>query len=270
MRKFDTLQLFIHYSRVIIKSWFQYKVDACLRSLAVFLRESAGIIIVYLMLMKFETINGWNINELMFLFSFIFFTYGIFILFFTGFRDFENLVNKGTFDRFLLRPRGLIFQIIASNADWFAAIGHGGLGLLLFIYSANSIGVDWTLLKVLYISFAIISGVLIQGALFLFIASLSFTLVKTNNIKEVLYWNTRKFAGYPITIFHSIVQFLLIYIVPFAFVNFFPAQFILRKADMLQFSITYIYIAPLVGFLLYTLSYIFWRFSLRYYSSTGS
>ena len=233
----DTFALFIHYSLITIKSRFQYKVDAIFRSLAVFLRESASIIIIYFMLLKFENINGWDINELLFLFSFIFFTYGLLILFFTGFRDFENMVNKGSLDRFLLRPRGLVFQIISSNADWFAAI---------------------------------IGGVLIQGALFLFIASLSFTLIKVTNIRNILYWNTRKFAGYPLSIFHGSIQFLLTYIVPFAFVNYFPAQFILRKADLIDFPITYIYIAPCVGFVLYALSYCYWRYSLKFYKSTGN
>ncbi|WP_435236496.1 ABC transporter permease [Psychromonas sp. PT13] len=266
----NTLALFLHYSAITMKSWFQYKVDAILRSLAVFLREASSIIIIYFMLLKFETINGWNVNELLFLFSFIFFTYGLFILFFTGLRDFEGLVNKGTFDRFLLRPRGLIFQIIACKVDWFAAIGHGTLGWMLFIYSANNINIEWNYLTITYCTFAIISGVLIQGALFLFLASLSFTLIKISNLRQMLYWNTRKFAGYPISIFHGSIKFLLIYIVPFAFVNYFPAQYLLRKSDLADFPIMYIYIAPLVGFVLYALAYCYWIYSLKFYKSTGN
>ena len=266
----DVLRLFLHYSSITIKSRFQYKIDALFRSLAVFLRESSGIIIIYFMLLKFDDINGWNINELLFLFSFLFFTYGLLILFFTGFRDFEKMVNRGDLDRFLLRPRGLVFQIIASNADWFATIGHGCLGLLLFTYSATQINIDWNAALIAYCVVAIISGVLIQGALFLFIASLSFTLIRVTNIRNILYWNTRKFAGYPLSIFHGSLQFFLTYIVPFAFVNYFPAQFILRKEDLSDFPIIYIYIAPCVGFVLYALSYCYWRYSLRFYKSTGN
>ncbi|MDC7218754.1 MAG: ABC-2 family transporter protein [Spirochaetales bacterium] len=268
--KNDSLALFGHYSKHIMKAWFQYKVDACLRSLAVFLRESAGIIVIYMMLLKFDSINGWTRDELLFLFSFIFLTYGIFILFFTGFRDFPKLVNKGTFDRFMLRPRGLVFQVIASNADWFAAIGHGGLGICLFIFSASRLTIEWSLGLGIYCFFTILGGVLIQGAIFLFLASLSFSLIETGNLKSLLFWNTRKFAGYPISIFHSSIQFLLTFVVPFAFVNYFPAQFLLRKPDLAEFPLFFIYIAPLVGPILYILSYAYWRFSLRFYKSTGS
>lgn len=75
-----------------------------MRSLAVFLREAAGIIIIYLTLRSFDQLNDWNTMELFFLYSLVFMTYGILIIFFTGLRDFEWTVNGGGLDRFLLRP----------------------------------------------------------------------------------------------------------------------------------------------------------------------
>ena len=49
--KNDTMHLVGVYTRTIMKSWFQYKVDAVLRSLAVFLREATGIIVIYFTLL---------------------------------------------------------------------------------------------------------------------------------------------------------------------------------------------------------------------------
>lgn len=241
-----------------------------MRSLAVFLREAAGIIIIYLTLRSFDQLNDWNTMELFFLYSLVFMTYGILIIFFTGLRDFEWTVNGGGLDRFLLRPQGVLFQVLASNSDWFAAIGHGGLGLVLLLVSAGKIGVVWTTGTVVYFVFAIISGVLIQGAIFLFIASLCFYIMKVNNIRGVLYHDTRQFAGYPISIYPKAIQVLMIYIVPFAFVNYFPVQFVLRKPDMAAFSPVYMYIVPFVGIVLYLLAYAFWRFYLKHYHSSGN
>lgn len=266
----DAFSMFLYYTKITIKSWFQYKVDAVLRSLAVFLREATGIIVIYFTLLKFDNINGWNINEMLFLFSLLFITYGILIIFFTGLRDFGSSVQNGSFDRLILRPRGLLFQVIASNSDWFAAIGHGFLGITLFIISANNVGIVWNVKTIVYYIFAVIGGVLIQGAIFLFLASLNFFLIQTDNLKGLLYWNMRKFAGYPISIFHKVIQVLIIYVVPFAFVNYFPAQFLLRKEDMVNYPATYMYIAPFIGIILYLLAYVFWRYSFRYYKSTGN
>lgn len=266
----DTLHLMAVYTRTTARAWFQYRIDAVLRSLAVFLREATGIIVIWLTLMKFDTLNGWDIYEMFFLFSLLFLTYGIMIIFFTGLRDFGRTVRDGSFDRFILRPRGLLFQIIFANSDWFAAIGHGGLGLVLFLISAGKAGIEWDIFSAVYYIFTILGGVLIQGAVFLFLAALNIYLLQTDSFKEMLYWNMRKFAGYPISIFNKVIQIIMIYVMPFAFVNYFPAQYLLQKSDMEAYPKVYMYLTPIIGILMYLAAYLFWRFSIRFYKSSGN
>jgi len=268
--KFDFFSLSGLYTKMIFRSWFQYQVDAVLRSLAVFLRESTSIIVIYFTLLKFDQLNGWNIYEMLFLFSLLYVTYGIMIIFFTGLRDFGETVRNGGFDRYILRPRGLLYQLIFSNADWFAAVGHGGLGITLFVISAAKINVVWTPWRVVYYLLAIAGGVLIQGAIFLFLATLNIYLLETGMLKEVFFWNARKFAGYPISIFHKAIQFAMTFIVPFAFVNYFPSQFLIRKDDMMNYPEAFMYITPIIGIVMYLLAYLFWRVSIKHYKSSGN
>ena len=268
----DAISMFYQYSRVTMKSWFQYRVDALLRSLAVFLREATGIVSIVLVLTKFDVngINSWNVDDLVFLYSCLFTTYGILIIFFTGLRDFGKTIQDGTFDRFLLRPRGILFQIIASDADWFAAVGHGALGVVLFSYAISRIDVVWNLGNVLYLATAFIGAILIQGAIFLFFASLSFYFVKANNVHNVLFWNLRNIAGFPISIFPKIIQYMLMYVVPFAFVNYFPAQHLLRNDDLIYYPEVYLYLTPIIGIVMYLGAYCFWRTAIKHYKSTGN
>lgn len=267
----DTLLLYFLYCRTSIKSWFQYRLDAFLRSFAVMLREATAIIVSYVTFLNFKNIDGWSLNELLFLYSFMFLTYGIFVIFFTGLRDFQDMVIKGDLDRLLIRPRGVLFQILASNSDWFAAIGHGTLGVIVFVYSTSRLGVVWNLAKVFMALSCIVSGVLVQGALFLVFASLSFFIVKTDNIKNVLYWNIKSFMGYPISIYPHIIQYIVVYVIPLAFVNFFPAQLImgLVKENNI-FPSVYLGLSMVVGLILYLIGYCVWRISIKLYSSTGS
>lgn len=270
MEKYNSLKMYGYYTKISMKAWFQYKLDAVLRSFAVLLREATAIIALYITLIKFEVVNGWNINEIMFLFSFLFLTYGIMIIFFTGLRDFDKIVNKGNLDRYLLRPRGVLFQILTSNSDWFAAIGHLLLGLILFILSAASVGIVWNVISVIYCIFTILGGVLIQGAIFLFSASMNFYFLNSNrSIESLLYRNSRKLAGYPISIYKNFLQYFIIFIVPFAFVNYFPASFLMEKTTDNYPTFLY-YISPIVGIVLYALSYIFWKISLKHYKSSGN
>lgn len=262
--------LLTRYIRIVIKIWFQYKVDAILRSFAVFLREATGIIVIFFTFQKFTNINGWNINEMLFLFSFIFLSYGILILLFTGLRDFEYLIHTGEFDRFMLRPRGLLFQVVVWDADYFAAIGHGTLGIFLFMATTSKVGITWNVMNILYCISTIIGGVLIQGAIFLILACISFYSIKNGSVKELFYYSGRKLAQYPISIYPKLIQNFLIYIVPFAFVNYFPTQYFLQKQDLGSYWRGFMYLNPVIGIGLFFIAYLFWNHSIKKYSSTGN
>lgn len=256
--------------KMSILTRMQYRIDSIVATLAVFVRESTNIIVIYLALLKFDKINGWNVNEMLFLFSILFLTYAFVVSLFADLRDFSCMIREGRFDRLLVRPRGLLFQLILNNADLMASAGHGTLGVLLFLISANRVGITWDFSTILYYIGAIIGGVLIQGGMFILFSALSFYFVETNSIREIFYWNMRKFAGYPISIYNKLIQGLMIYVVPFAFVNYFPAQYLLRKEDMANYNEVYMYIAPAVGVVIYLAAYGFWRISVKRYKSTGN
>lgn len=266
----DTLNMFWYYSKTSLNSRLQYKADAILTTIALFFTQTTEVIAIYFTLQKFNSVNGWNINELMFLFSILFLTYGIFIIFFAGLRDFRYRIIDGAFDRMIIRPRGILFQLISVNSDWLAATGYGGLGLVLLIISAIKVDMIWNVQNIAYYILIIINGVLMQAAMYLFFASLRFFFVEVDNLIGLTFHNMRNFAKYPISIFNKGIQLILIYIVPFAFLNYFPAQYLLRKEDMAQYPEIYMYIAPFIGIIMYLLAYLFWRFSLRYYKSTGN
>ena len=264
------LKIAIQSLRMSVHTRFQYRMDSFVAALAVFIREATGIVVIYLALMKFDSINQWNVDEMLFLFSMLFVTYGFVVVLFADLRDFSRMIREGRFDRLMIRPRGLLFQLISNNADIIAAIGHGTLGIILFVVSAGRVGVIWNLTTILYYVGAIVGGVLIQGGVFIIFSALSFYFVETGSLRDIFYWNMRKFAGYPISIYNKMIQGIMIYIVPFAFVNYFPAQFLLRKSDMVNYPEIYMYLAPAVGVIVYLIAYIFWRVSVKHYKSTGN
>lgn len=112
MKEYNIWQMSLQYTRLTMKAWFQYRVDAILRSLAVFLREATGIIAIWFMLLKFDSLNGWNQKEMLFLYSLIFLTYGIMIIFFTGLRDFFDFRFPAVLpDPHQHAPRGLLLEL---------------------------------------------------------------------------------------------------------------------------------------------------------------
>jgi ABC-2 type transport system permease protein len=262
--------LFFRYSILSLKTTLEYKFDRTLLTFAVFFREMMNVVVVYLILIRFMRIKGWELNEMFFLYSFLFLSYSLFIFFFTGIRDFDDMVYTGEFDRFLIRPLGLMFQIIASRIDFCATIGHGAVGVILFMNTAGLVGIRWNAQNIIYLIVVLIGGAIIQASIFMISSCFSFWAIKTFNIRNMVFFNSRRFAGYPISFYPAIIQKLLIFIVPFAFVSYFPAQFYLRKPDLAVFWNGYLYLTPVVGLIMFVVVYEFWRLGLKHYGSSGN
>ncbi len=266
----DLIVIFFKFSKLSLKQTLEYKFDRTMITFAIFCREMISVIVIFLILLRFLHIRGWELNELMFLYSFLFLSYSLFVFMFAGIRDFDGMVHSGELDRFLTRPLGLMFQIIAARVDYPATLGHGVVGILLFFFTAFSVGIEWNLQNSIYYIVALIGGAVIQASIFLLSACFSFWAVRTENLRNLIFFNARRIAGYPISFYPAIIQKMLIYLIPFSFVNYFPTQFFLRKDDLHLFWGGYMYLTPVVGVILFLIVYQLWKFGVRNYTSTGN
>lgn len=149
---------------------------------------------------------------------------------------------------------------------------------LNFIVWISSFWFYWTfsLVTIKDAAVMILSGALLplwfmpQASIFLFASCFSFWTVKTDNLRNMIFFNARRFSGYPISFYPGIIQKLLMFVIPFAFVNYFPAQFYLNKAEINSFWNGFLYLSPAVGAIMFVLVYMFWRQGVRHYSSTGT
>lgn len=256
--------LYFRFLKMIAMSRMQYKFDTFLLSLAVLVRESVTVATLYFILLKFSQIKGWDIGQLLFLYSFVFLTYSLCILIFTGVRDFEGIINRGEFDAYLTKPIHPLFQVIARRSDIMATFGHGGLGLILFIYSYHQMGIPFNARNLIILFLVLIGGILIQGALLLIPASLTFWTSKSSEIQNLMFYQMRSFIAYPISIYPKIIQYLLTYIIPLAFVNFYPAQYFFNSSMSQS-----IYLTPIIGVVIFSAAAFLWKFGVLHYKSTG-
>jgi ABC-2 type transport system permease protein len=258
------MRLYGKFLRMTMMARMQYKLDTLLLSLAVFVRESVTVVALWFILNKVSTIQGWDMGELLFMYSFVFLTYSLCILIFTGVRDFESIANHGEFDVYMTKPLRPLFQVIARRSDVMATFGHGILGILLFIYAAQRTSLEFDFQNIIVLILAIIGGVLLQGGLLLFIAALTFWTTKSSEIQNLLFYQMRGFIAYPISIYPTFVRYLLTYIIPFAFVSYYPAQYFYSEHALLYGLVT-----PFVAVLVFSLALFVWKMGLRRYSSTG-
>ena len=98
----------------------------------------------------------------------------------------------------------------------------------------------------------------------------AFWIVRHKSMTEFIVWFLREFADYPVSIYLRALQIILTFVLPYAFINFFPAQYFLQKNDFLLFHPLIQYLSPAVGAIMFAIAVVFWKIGLRHYQSTGS
>jgi ABC-2 type transport system permease protein len=226
---------------------------------------------IWILLDRFKMIQGWSLFEVMLLFNMNLFAYALtsFAFRVPMFQEIQQMVRMGNFDIVLVRPvNSLVYMLMGRpNAGYF---GQMSLATVIFIICFVNLDIQFTPLKFLYLIATLIGGTLIQASLFLVSGTLSFWIVRTSTIYGTLVGSFREFIDYPISIYHRFFQVILTFIIPLAFINFFPSHYLLDKGGEILFHPVLQYGTPVVGIVFFMIAYKFWTTGVNKYESTGS
>ena len=103
--------MYIESLKMNIKSQIEYKVSFIMDALSQFFIFFTYYFVIIALFDKFSNIRGFNVYEVLLCFSIVHFGYAFTETFFRGVDKFENLIIDGSLDRFLVRPRGILFQV---------------------------------------------------------------------------------------------------------------------------------------------------------------
>lgn len=212
-----------------LKTIMQSKVDFLMGLFGFFLSQIMGIAFLYLVFEQIPDLKGWTLDQLIFIYGFAQIPRGIdHLLTDNIWLVAYRLVINGDFDRYMLRPMNIFFQVIAEKLQP-DALGELLVGTILVARSlAKGIVVtDGLHIALFFVS--ILAGALIYTSIKLFFASLAFWVKVSGPFLQAAY-DLANFAKYPTEIYAKGIRFLITWVVPFAFVAYLPAGFFL-KAD---------------------------------------
>lgn len=260
----ESIKIYCKYVKMNIRSQMEYKVSFLLMSLGHFAITFIEFLGMYALFARFEQIKGWNLYEVSVFYGIINISFAIAEAVGRGFDVFHNHVKKGTFDRILLRPRGLFLQIVSQDFQ-LMRIGRFLQGCLVLFYGLRHLGkpIDGIDLIVLLIS--LFCSILFFLGLMILQATLSFWSVESLEIINVFTYGGVQTAQYPIDIYAKWFQKILIYVVPVGSISYFSLRYVLRGENLLLACM-----APLSGVAFFVLSLGLFRIGTRYYCSTGS
>ena len=220
---------------------------------------------------RFETIGGWTLAEVAFLYGLVELSFGLMDMFFAGFDPtfFGENIRKGSFDQLLLRPVPVIWQVLGSDLT-LRRIGYVFLGLTIFVFAVHFSGLEWTLAKVVYLPFVIVGMVLFFGGLFMIGSSFTFWTVESVEAMNILTFGGSFLISYPMSIYQDWLRRIFTFVVPAIFLNYYPALYFLDKPDPFDFPFIAHFLAPVAGGIVFALALAFWKFGLGHYQSTGN
>ena len=224
---------------------------------------------LWVTLREFPSMNGWDFKQMAFLYALWMLAHELHNTFFFTVVNVPEYVREGRFDRFLVRPLDALFQALTVPSQIFP--DGLVLAIVTFVIMTHVSGVlvDWQFFA--YVPFAVIGGALIDLGISLAIATVAFWFVRVDTLRWVVMSLEQEFTRYPISIYTRGVRVLLSFVFPFAFMNYFPATYLLHKADTgLALSPQVGLLTPAVGLAWLTASYLFWRIGLNHYQGTGS
>jgi ABC-2 type transport system permease protein len=258
-------RIFGAYFVQFLKMRLAYRMDFFIDTLAVGFSLLIQLAVLGVLFSKVRELDGWSFPQVLFIYGFSLVPLGLFNLVSVnlyGFAD-EYLIG-GRFDRVLLRPVGSLAQVIFESFN-VSGLNEILLGLAVMAHASLKLGADFGVTDVLALLVLAPGAALVYLGVFLALTAVSFWVEDKMGLAPPVY-NLIRFSRYPITIYSLPVRIFLTFVLPFAWVAFYPAAWFVGGPELARVALA----TPLVGVLVFTGAALMWRRGVRNYVSTGS
>lgn len=266
-----TLKRYLRLYKALISQFFkvvmQSKVDFLMGLFGFFFTQLAGILFLYLVFEQIPDLKGWSLEQLVFIYGFAQIPRGIDHLFTDNLWLVAwRLVINGDFDRYMLRPMNVFFQIIAEKLQP-DALGELLVGTILVVYSVAKGVVVLDALHIAMFVVSVLAGSLIYTAVKLLFASLAFWIKRSGPFLQLAY-EMAEFAKYPTEIYAKALRFVITWVIPFAFVAYLPAGYFLGSG--MGNHVGVIGIECAIALVAWLIAYAVFHKGIRIYESAGN
>lgn len=260
---------YIRLYRIFVVQYFktllQSRMDFFVGLSGFLISQAAGLAFLYLVFEQIPSMNEWTLEQMLFIYGFAQIPRGLDHLltdnlWMVGWQ----MVIKGTFDKYLLRPMNLFFQIVCEKVQ-FDAMGELLIGGVLVGRAIVNGTVSVTALKVVLFMVSVIAGAVIYTSVKLFFAALAFWVKETSPLMTTAY-EVADFAKYPVEIYSKPIRVVLMTVLPFAFVAYIPSTFFLVHANIWKT----IGAECVIAVILWLVAYGFFRKGIGVYESAGN
>lgn len=261
--------MFLRYVSTSISSQMEYRASFFIQIAGQFFITLIDFLGVWVLFGRFGNILGWELYEVMVLYGTVSLSFAINDFVTRGFDIMPRLILSGDLDRFLLRPRPMVLQILGYEFST-RRFGRLAQGLLFLIIGFSGLNLPWNPAKILLFSFTILGGAALFMGLIMIQGAFSFWVPAGLEFMNIFTYGGIETAQFPVTIYHKWFRGFFIFVIPLACISYFPLTEVMGRYDPLGSTMFLRYAAPAAGFLFLGIGTGVWKFGLKYYKSTGS
>lgn len=252
-----------------IRVSMSYRTSFLLLAVGQFLISGLDFVAILVMFANVDELGGFSLTEVAFLYGGSALCLGLADLFLGNIERLGQRIRLGTFDQMMVRPLSVYVQVCA---DEFALrrLGRITQAALVFGWSVHALQLNWTPARVAMVPYLLVFGTMIFLAIFTIGAAVQFWTAESSELANAFTYGGSTLAQYPLTIYPREAIQAVTFVVPLAFVNWYPSLYILDRPDPLDLPQATQFAGPLAALLLTAVAAAVWRTGVRRYRSTGS
>lgn len=261
------LRLYLRYAGISIRSQMQYRASFAMWTTGHFVITGGEFLGLWALMDRFGSLRGWSLPEVGIFYGLTSCAFAVAEAIWRGFDILPGLIQRGEFDRLLLRPRSAALQVVGYELT-LMRLGRLLQGLLVLLWSATALEVTWTVGRALLVVWAVVGGACLFGGLLVAQATIAFWTIETLELVNVLTFGGVETAQYPLAIYRGWLRSLFTFLVPLACISYFPGLAVIGRPHDAPLAL--LAAAPAAGVLFLGAALAFWRFGVRHHTSTGS
>ncbi|MFD2614339.1 ABC transporter permease [Paenibacillus gansuensis] len=257
------------FARLAIQRQLEYPLFLVSWLLMIPIQYFSGIWMLRIITDRFQALNGWDFPEITFIYGLGLLSHGLLVVFFINTWHIDHMVINGAFDRLLLRPMSVFFQLVASYVNF---IGLVDLipGFVIFLYGCHAVGFEWSAANIGKLVLIVLGGLLIRAALFISLGTIAFWTKRNASTVSLALSTLERVTMYPLSLYPYLVQVLFTFVVPLGFITFYPAAGMLGKETAFRLPLELALWTPVLGALCFWVSLLVFRWGMTKYESSGS
>jgi ABC-2 type transport system permease protein len=252
-----------------VRSALAYPASFVLMLITGMLITGLDFVAVLLMFSHIRSFGGFGLAEMALLYGTASMTLGVADLVTGSIERVGQRIRSGELDTWLIRPVPALIQAIADNFA-LRRLGRPLQAGLVLAIGIGRLDLDWTVAKGIVLIGSMATGAVIFASIFVLGASFQFISIDSAELANSFTYGGQQLTQYPLPIFGREIVRAVTFVVPLAFVNYYPVLFVLGKPAPLGLPSWIGLLAPVVAVAMVGLTALAWRGGLRRYRSTGS